>query len=473
MKSSTNNILFQRRIQYEKKLVGALLITAMMATILGGCGNSNDTANASASTDAAETSESAADSVTETESTEAEATDGEEVLTVWCWDPTFNVYAMKQAEAIYQKDHPNFKLDIQEKVYTDIEQSIITAAEAGNYDTLPDIFLMQDNSFQKNIANYPEVFTELSNSGISFDDFSGGKLGDSTADGKHYGIPFDNGATIMAIRSDMVEAAGLTVEDFKDTTWSEFMDLAKKVVDANGVPMLTSSGGSEIVIEILQSAGASPIVDGKVHLVDNAALKEAISVYKMLIDEGIMVDYTDWDQYIASMNKGDAAGVIQGCWIMSSIQAAEDQSGKWAIVNMPALNDVDGATNFANCGGASWAVSSNCQNTELAFDFLKTTFGGSVELYDELLPNAGVISSYLPAAQSDVYNQNSDFYGGQAVYKDIVEFAGKVPAINYGAYYNDIRSALTDAITNVVQNGADIDGEIQNAQDTVEFNISE
>ena len=289
-----------------------------------------------------------------------DAADGEEVLTVWCWDPTFNVYAMKQAEAIYQKDHPNFKLDIQEKVYTDIEQNIITAAEADNYDTLPDIFLMQDNSFQKNIANYPEVFTELSDSGINFDDFSGGKLGDSTAEGKHYGIPFDNGASIMAIRSDMVEAAGLTVEDFKDTTWSEFMELSKKVMAANDVPMLTCSGGSEIVIEMLQSAGASPIVNGEVHLADNAALKKAIEVYKQLIDEGIMVDYTDWDQYIASMNKGEAAGVIQGCWIMSSIQSAEDQSGKWAIVNMPALDGIDGATNYANCGGASWAVSSNC-----------------------------------------------------------------------------------------------------------------
>ena len=407
----------------RKKLVGTLLIAAMTASTLVGCGSSNSTAGTSASGGAAETSP--AESATEAEGTDA--ADGEEVLTVWCWDPTFNVYAMKQAEAIYQKDHPNFKLDIQEKVYTDIEQNIITAAEADNYDTLPDIFLMQDNSFQKNIANYPEVFTELSDSGINFDDFSGGKLGDSTAEGKHYGIPFDNGASIMAIRSDMVEAAGLTVEDFKDTTWSEFMELAKKVVDANGVPMLTSSGGSEIVIEMLQSAGASPIVNGEVHLADNAALKKAIEVYKQLIDEGIMVDYTDWDQYIASMNKGEAAGVIQGCWIMSSIQSAEDQSGKWAIVNMPALDGIDGATNYANCGGASWAVSSNCKNTELAFDFLKTTFGGSVELYDDLLPNAGAISSYLPAAQSDVYNQTSDFYGGQAVYKDIVEFAGKVP----------------------------------------------
>ncbi len=51
----------------------------------------------------------------------------------------------------------------------------------------------------------------------------------------------------------------------------------------------------------------------------------------------------------------------------------------------------------------------------------------------------------------------SEFYGGQAVYKDIVEFAGQVPGIDYGAYYSDIRSALTDAITNVVQNDADID----------------
>ena len=403
----------------------------------------------------------------------AAAADEDQTLTVWCWDPNFNIYAMQQAEKIYQKDHPDFKLDIQENVYNDIETKLITAATSGDYSTLPDIFLMQDYSYHKDVTSFPDVFTELTESGIDFTQFSAGKLADSTVDGKNYGVPFDNGATIMAIRSDMVEKAGLTVEDFKDTTWSEFMDLAKKVVDANGVPMLTSSGGSEIVIEMLQSAGASPMVDGKVNLVDNAALKEAISVYKELIETGIMIDYTDWDQYIASMNDGKAAGVIQGCWIMSSIQAAEDQSGKWAIVNMPKLDDISGATNYANCGGASWAVSSNCKNTDLEFDFLNSTFGTSVELYDELLPNAGVIASYLPAGESEAYNATSDFYGGQAVYKDIVEFAGKVPGINYGAYYNDIRSALTDAITNVVQNGADIDEEIQNAQDTVEFNISE
>ena len=448
----------------KKNVWGSILVAAMSVSMLAGCGSS---APATQETKAPAETKAAAEAETKTEA------EGDETLSVWCWDPNFNVYAMKQAEKIYQKDHPNFKLDIQEKVYNDIETALITAAEANDYNTLPDIFLMQDYSFHKNATNYPGIFTELTDSGIDFSQFSAGKLADSTVDGKNYGVPFDNGATIMAIRRDMVEAAGLTVEDFKDTTWSDFMEKAKKVVDANNVPMLTSSGGSEIVIEMLQSAGASPMVDGKVDLVGNKALKAAIETYETLIKDGIMVDYTDWDQYIASMNKGTAAGVIQGCWIMSSIQAAEDQSGKWAIVNMPKFDDVEGATNYANCGGASWAVSSNCKNTNLAYDFIKTTFGGSVELYDDLLPNAGAIASYLPAAESPVYNENSDFYGGQAVYKDIVEFAGQVPGIDYGAYYSDIRSALTDAITNVVQNGADIDTEIKNAQDTVEFNIGE
>ena len=399
------------------------------------------------------------------------AESNDETLTVWCWDPNFNIYAMKQAEAAYQKDHPDFKLDIQENVYSDIETKLITAATSGDYSTLPDIFLMQDYSYHKDVTSFPDVFTDLTDSGIDFSSFSAGKLADSTVDGKNYGVPFDNGATIMAIRSDIVEEAGLTTDDFKDIAWSQFMELAKTVKEKTGTPMLTTSGGSELVLEMLQSAGASPIVDGEVKIADNEVLAQAVEVYATLVKEGYMTEYTDWDQYIASMNNGDAAGVINGCWIMSSIQAAEDQSGNWTIVNMPALDDVEGATNYANCGGASWAVSSNCENTDLAFDFLKSTFAADVDLYDDLLVNAGAIASYLPAAESSVYQEASDFYGGQKVYADIVDFASQVPAFDCGAYYSDIRSALTDVVTNVVQNDADITSELQNAQDTVEFNI--
>ena len=452
-----------------KKFIGLVITIVMLGLVATGCGTKTTNNDKDAVTSDAEDK----NAVTSETEGNVENTNNEEdnTLTVWCWDPNFNIYAMKEAEKIYQKANPNFKLDIQENVYSDIETKLITAATAGDYSTLPDIFLMQDYSFNKFVTNFPGIFKELTDAGIEFSTFSSGKLADSTVNGKNYGIPFDNGATIMAIRSDIVQEAGLSVEDFKDITWSKFIELGRVVKEKTGLPMLTFSGGSEILLEMLQSAGASPMKDGKVSLTDNVALKQSMEVYAQLVEEGIAVEYTDWDQYIASMNNGTAAGVINGCWIMSSIQAAKDQSGKWAVVNMPALDGIEGATNYANCGGASWAVSSNTKNFELAIDFLKSTFGSSVELYDTLLPNAGAVASYLPSAESSVYQEASEFYGGQKVYSDIVEFASKVPAFDTGAYYSDIRSALTDAITNVVQNGADVDGEIKNAQETLEFNI--
>lgn len=41
-----------------------------------------------------------------------------------------------------------------------------------------------------------------------------------------------------------------------------------------------------------------------------------------------------------SMLNSEVAGVINGCWIMGTIQTAEDQSGKWAITNIPKLTNV-------------------------------------------------------------------------------------------------------------------------------------
>lgn len=392
-------------------------------------------------------------------------------LTVWAWDPNFNIAALRAAEALYQQDHPDFSLNIVEYVYNDIQTMLITAAEAGNLSTLPDIFLMQDYQFHTYANRYPEVFTSLNDSGIDFSQFTAGKTADSNVNGNQYGVPFDNSTTIFAIRKDIVEEAGFTVEDFMDITWDQFIEQARVVKEKTGHPMITISGGSEIIIEILQSAGSgSPVVNGELNIADNEVLYKAFEIYKTMYDEGILVDYTDWNEYIASMNNGVTGGVIQGCWILASIEAAADQSGLWRIVNIPRLDDVEGATNYANIGGSSWVVSGN-SNTELAIDFLRSTFASSTELYDQVLAENSVIASYLPAADSELYGSEVEFYGGQSVYADIVEFAGNVPAIDYGNWYNEIRDALNVALTNIVQNGADIRSEMQAAEDTARFNI--
>ena len=375
---------------------------------------------------------------------------GDNTLTVWTWDPNFNVYAIEKAAEIYAQDHEGFKVEVTEVLSDDIETNLTTAASAGDYSTLPDIFLMQDNSFQKYVTNYPDIFTDLTDSGVDFSQFAEAKVAYSVVDGKNYGVPFDNGAVIAAYRMDYLEQAGFTIDDFTDITWSDFMEKAKVVKEKTGQPILTSQAGSpDLIMEMLQSCGAS-----------------------LFNEDGTLVEVTDWDQYVASLNNGTVASSINGCWILASVQAQEDQSGKWAITNMPRLERQENATNYSNNGGSSWAISSNCDNPELAMDFLNATFAGSTELYDDLLTaGTGAIATWSPAKESDVYAEPSEFFGGDAVNSKILGFSEHTPSNVTGPFYYDARNAVGTALSAITQQGADMDSEIEKAQDTVEFNM--
>lgn len=440
-----------------KKLISLVATFALFASTLVACSQTTPAESKPAETTA---------STVATETVEQK-------LTVWAWDPNFNLAALKEAEAVYQKTHPNFKLDIVEMKFQDIQMKIATAVEAGDLSSLPDIFLSQDHSIQNYATRYPAAYADLTNSGIDFSKFTKGKLADSTVGGKNLGVPFDNGAVVVGIRTDILEQAGYKAEDFNNITWSKFIEQARVVKEKTGLPTLTFSGaGEEFLLPVLQSAGASPITkDGKVNLAENKALKAGLETLKTLVTEGLIQLHNDWDQYIASFSTGKVAGVMQGCWIMSSIQASADQSGKWALVNVPSLDGVEGATNYTNFGGSSWSVSAGSKNVDLAVDFLKSTFGSDVAFYDTLLEKVGAIASYVPAGESALYQKPVEFYAGQKVFADIVNFASKVPEYSTGTYFSEIKSAIIDAATNVLQNGASIEDELKKAQETVEFKI--
>ena len=400
------------------------------------------------------------------------ASDEDNKLTVWTWDPNFNIYAINKAAEIYAKDHEGFTVEVTEIQSDDIESKITSAVQAGDLSTLPDIFLMQDNSFQKYVTFYPDVFTPLTDSGIDFSQFSAAKVAYSTLDDTNYGVPFDNGAVINCLRTDLLEQAGYTVDDFTDITWSDYMEKAKVVLEKTGLPMLTAQAGSpDIIMEMLQSCGASLFnEDGTGNIAENDVLKKCVEIYAQMVADGTLVEVTDWDQYISSLNSSTVASTFNGCWIMASIQAAEDQSGKWAITNMPKLDDVENATNYSNNGGSSWAISSNTSHKDLAVDFLNATFAGSTELYDDVI-SKGALATWAPAGESDAYNVPVDFYGGDTVYAKIVDFATKTPSNTTGAFYYDARGAVGVALSNITQTGADVASELQTAQETLDFNM--
>lgn len=400
--------------------------------------------------------------------TDDAAPEGNE-LTVWAWDPAFNIYAMQEAEKIYQQDHPDFKLNIVETPWDDLQTKITTLAQSQELGELPDIFLIQNNAAQKNILNYPEIFSTLTGGPIDFSEFPTSVVDYSTVDGENYAVPFDSGTAITALRTDVLAEAGYTVDDFTDITWDEYITKGKDILEKTGKPILSGvRGESDMIMMMLQSAGASLFdAEGNPTIADNAAVKKTLEQYAELVESGVMVEKNSWDEYVGSFVNSEVAGTINGVWIVGSIQTAEDQSGKWEITNLPKLEGVDGATNYSANGGSSWAISSNA-NKELAEDFLAATFAGSTELFDTILPSSGAVSNWIPAGSSTVYQEPQPFFSDQPIYEMVVEFGEKVPSNNTGAYYYEGRDAIGVAATEYM-NGTDLDTALADAQSKVEF----
>lgn len=429
----------------KKKVLAILLIGTMIAGMTA-CGSSSN----------------------EGKSSDSSASENE--LTVWCWDATFNIPAVEEAEKIYQEKNPDVEINIVETAWEDIQTKLTTAATSDQTDILPDIILMNDTALLNNVRNYPDLFADLTDSGIDFAQFAEYKTAIGTVDGKTYNVPFDSGVTALYLRTDVVQEAGYSIEDFTDITWSKFIEMGESVLEKTGKPLLSAQAGApDLLIAILRSAGDSMFDgEGKPNLAGNDVVAEAVDVYETMVDKGILVEVNDWDQYIGTINNGTVASVINGCWITSTIMAQEDQSGSWEVTTMPRLDDAPEATNYSNNGGAGWMVMNDSANKDLAIDFLKETFGSSTELYDVILPITGAVATYLPAAESEAYAEPNEFFGGQAVYELFAQYGKNVPAITLGQYWEEAKSALGTALTQI-QQGQDVQSALEEADSTVEF----
>lgn len=159
-------------------------------------------------------------------------------ITVWAWDKNFNIAAMKLAQEAYAKDHPDVKINIIEYAQDDIIQKLNTGLNSGTTTGLPNVVLIEDYRAQSFLKTYPDSFQDLSAS-IKASDFADYKIGPTSLNGKQYGLPFDSGVTGLYVRSDYLQQAGYKIDDLKDITWQQLIEIGKAVKTKTGKDLLT------------------------------------------------------------------------------------------------------------------------------------------------------------------------------------------------------------------------------------------
>lgn len=402
--------------------------------------------------------------------TSGEAKDSNEI-TVWAWDPNFNIKAMNLAKDAYASENSDLEIKIIENAQDDIIQKLNTSLSSGTTKGLPNIVLIEDYRAQSFLQAYPDMFHELTGS-FNADDFAQYKIAPTSVDGKNYGLPFDTGVSGLYVRTDYLEQAGYAVEDLQNIDWKQYIEIGKKVKEATGKHMLTQDPNDLGLIRMMiQSAGSWYMKeDGKTpNLAGNEALKVAFETYKEILDADLVKPISDWSQFLAGFNSGDVATVPTGNWITPSIKAEASQAGKWAVVAHPRLPGVQESVNASNLGGSSWYVL-NVPGKEDAADFLAKTFGSNVEFYQTINKEIGAIGTFKPAADGEAYQAGDEFFGGQKIIADFAAWTEQIPQINYGLHTYAIEDILAVEAQNYIK-GKDLDKVLEDAQKQAEAQV--
>ncbi|MBW3694256.1 extracellular solute-binding protein [Vibrio sp. T187] len=393
-----------------------------------------------------------------------------EEITVWAWDPNFNIAIMEQAAEEYKKTNPDTTFKIVDFAKADVEQKLHTMLASGVTSALPDIVLIEDYNAQKYLQSYPGSFAPMTDA-VDYSQFAPYKVSLMTVKDEVYGLPFDTGVTGMYYRTDILEKAGFTAKDMENITWQRFVEIGKQVKEKTGISMLGTNPDDLGLVRVMMQSGGEWYFnnDGSLNIKDNESLKESLQLFKDLLNPDVSRPTIGWSEWVGSVNRGQVATITTGVWITASVEAGKDQSGSWAIAPTPRLSS-EQSVNSSNLGGSSWYVLNASDEKQEAIKFLNQTFGTNAAFYETILKDRGAVGSYMPASESDAYQYSSDFFSGQKIYSDFSNWLVQVPEVNYGMYTYEVDAALSSMLPAIVQ-GAPIEKVLADVEQQLQFQL--
>lgn len=357
-------------------------------------------------------------------------------ITIWSWNVAAS--SLKSTVEGFNKQFPDIKVNVQDLGNQQVFDKTLAACAAGG-DGLPDIVTIENFEAEIFWNRFPDCFANLKDLGYTseiqskFPEFKRTELevGDVA-----YAMPWDSGPVAVFYRRDFYEKAGIDPKSVK--SWDDFIAAGKKIAAANpGVVMAQAdfNGDSEWFRMISNEQGCGYFsTDGQTITINQPACVATLDKIKQMKDAGTLTA-ANWDEKVQSNTAGTVASQVYGGWYEGTIRTNSPKlAGKWGVYLMPSLT-ADGP-HAANLGGSSLAISNGSQHKEAAWTYLNYALGtdkGQIAM----LKSFGLVPSLLSAEKQPFVSEPQPYWGGQAVWADILGTLPKVVASRGTAFQSD------------------------------------
>lgn len=411
----------------RRRMVSVLLCTAMVASMIAGCGSKN-TSDAGVTAD----KEDAAVSEQTENKTEnkAETENGEQVtISYACWDSNQAKLIQTLADE-FEAENPNIKIDIQVNGWSDYWTALEAAGTGGS---LPDTFWMHSNNIYYYGANDQllDLTDYIANSDlVDLSNYPQGLDDIYNINGKQYAIPKDYDTIALWYNKTLFDEAGISYPD-ETWTWDDLKDAAKKLTKDDGSQYGFCAGlhNQEGYYNFVYQNGGEIITDDKRSGYDEDATIAGIEEYFSYVKEGLSPEIYDDQARAEAIQNGLCAMGLFGSWNLSGFASSDFMTENFDCAVLPSSNDGNRATIFNGLGNAIAATTEHPDEAWKWVEFLSSKEG------QERQAELGIaISAYNGTA--DKFSEAYPEFNTQC-YIDMVDYAQIRPYSNQTSVWED------------------------------------
>lgn len=368
-------------------------------------------------------------------------------LNIWAWGADDEAKAREAALEIFVAEHPELNvtytiIPTADSVWDQKASAALSSGSAG------DVMQMSPDYFGMNTKYYIDLNPYVEADGVNLDEVlvPGVIDGYYDTDGKLEGFPLLANCFVMAYNKDMFDDAGVaypeagwTMQDLAD--WGQAFSTGE---GANKTYGLVKHWVMNNIM--LYACGGTPYSDDKsTSNMGSESIVNSLTVYKDLIDKGIMPDDTAQDTIPAETLFVSGKSAMYPCGGFETITVTNDADENGINIGFcPMPSDPDG--NEINIQYATgWAITTTSQNPDAGWQFLKE----SAYANDEMAKATAICGMPANKAVAESFYKDITFLGEGLDNSYYVEHMGNTHINPFGgtlASSGDIWTTMVQAV---------------------------
>ncbi len=380
----------------------------------------------------------------------------------WGWDVAARSLMLTAEE--YNAEHDG-TVEIEEFGREAMKDDLQTRLTSGS--GAPEVAMLEMIDGQSLIGTgaLADISGQIEEAGV-YDDFVPG-VWDSLSDGDEiYALPWDIGPTAVYYRRDVYDEHGLEADEIE--TWDDFLEQGQQLpddVDMFNIPIDDLDGVWRYQFRQL---GNDPFTeDGAVNIANDDSVMIAETI-KELYDAGIAATLDGWSSsWFGAYESGDIASLPSAAWMEGTLRdELPDTAGDWGVYPVPAHEP--GGPRASNWGGSSLMIPEQIDGPErnLAWDYIQWSLATDemqLLMYDEY----GLFPALETTYDDDTFDEELDFFGGQAARRVFADVAEEMPDYQFSADTPEVSSAINEEFERMLRDDVDPEETVMAAAETV------